>query len=65
MRCVDCEATMPQTVDEADMMARVAPEPRAWVLGVVERRRRMTVTASLITEEEKEGSFVIKRSGLL
>lgn len=53
---------MPQTVAEAELMAIVAPEPRAWVVGVMERKVmtvKMTMTVMVTETEEEEGSFVI------
>jgi hypothetical protein len=58
MRRVGCEATMPQTVPEPKLTARVAPEPRAWAEGVMARMTSITTVTVSATVAEK-GSFVI------
>lgn len=45
---------MPQTVAVEEITARVAPEPRAWVLERSRRCRKMRMTV-----RKMEGSFVI------
>ncbi|KAF1868817.1 hypothetical protein Lal_00048096 [Lupinus albus] len=56
MRPVGCDATMPHTVAEASIKARLVAEPRAWHNG--NNKEKVNTAAMVTVTVEKKGGSV-------
>ena len=59
MLWVAWELTTPQTVEVAEMMARVEPEPKAWVRNGDDKIKERSVRVVTERMTEEKGGFVM------